>query len=574
MRIYTLLLLCLALKIPGLAFAQSEDSPPLPEAVKQVFAQRTEVYFQFSPQGYASDYLTRIVSLDHYDENSGMFRAYANQAEFEQFLKLGLSWQLLNPPGYSLEKNSLVMLDQVDIEQIASWNFYPTYGAYEHMMQQYADAFPHLCNLVSLTTLDSGRQILFLKLAGNHTQPKPRVMLTSTMHGDETTGFNLLLRLIHYLLFQYQSDSRVQALLDGMEIWICPNENPDGTYTNDNQTVWGATRSNAKGIDLNRNYPNPAGTPSGSLQAETLAMMRLADSLDFTLSTNIHGGIECVNYPWDSWTSTQRKHADHHWWLLIAHEYADTARYYSPKGYMDPWGPSFIRGVTHGGDWYVVYGSRQDYMIYYGSGRELTLELSNTKLLPTAMLSDHWEYNKRSLLNLLMHAGFGLQGVVTDKISGTPLKAKIELIGHDRDNSHVFSRAGNGAFFRPLRQGSYSLRVEAEGYWPLLPDPITINDYQTMFLHLELSPVLANTRYKDHDRAILFPNPTTGMLAVRTHEAIIKMEFFNTHGTLAMVLYNLDPEAMDISMLTPGMYLVRIHQQSGVFTAKLLVRPS
>ena len=33
---------------------------------------------------------------------------------------------------------------------------------------------------------------------------------------------------------------------------------------------------------------------------------------------------------------------------------------------------------------------------------------------------------------------YGLRGIITDSITGLPLKAKVEIIGHDEDSSHVF----------------------------------------------------------------------------------------------------------------------------------------
>jgi predicted deacylase len=162
---------------------------------------------------------------------------------------------------------------------------------------------------------------------------EPRFMYTSTMHGDETTGFILSLRLIHYLLNNYGTVDAITYLLDNTEIWICPNENPDGTYRYDNSTLNGATRSNLNGFDLNRNYPNPVSNP-GNTQPETQAMMNFVDTMNFTMSANMHGGIELVNFPFDSWTSTNpaNRHADHNWWYFVSREYADSAQYYSPSG--------------------------------------------------------------------------------------------------------------------------------------------------------------------------------------------------------------------------------------------------
>ena len=87
-----------------------------------------------------------------------------------------------------------------------------------------------------------------------NTGKKPRVLYTSTMHGDETTGYVVLLRLIDHLLSNYESDPRIKNILDKTEVWICPLTNPDGAYRAGNHTVQGATRYNANNVNLNRNH--------------------------------------------------------------------------------------------------------------------------------------------------------------------------------------------------------------------------------------------------------------------------------------------------------------------------------
>ena len=433
------------------------------------------------------DELKKHISIDYFSADS--IFAYCSMDALEIFTENEIPFAIVRSPGeVDFDLNMKTWEDLLSKDLTDNWDFYPTYEAYENLMYQFQTDFPELCKVYNIVTLPSGRSILFARLSANvnESEAKPRFMYTSTMHGDETTGFILSLRLIHYLLTNYGVDDELTWFLDNMEIWISPNENPDGTYTSNNSTVSDATRTNANGIDLNRNYPNPVNDPTSSIQAETQAMMNLTDTLHFVMSANMHGGIEGVNYPWDSWKSRDNLHADTDWWLLVSHEYADTARYYSPPTYMIPSGPSFNNGVTHGGDWYDITGSRQDFMNYYRNQRELTLELSKTKLLPPSQLPAHWEYNYRSFLNYIRQAAYGIRGTVTDMYSGEPLTAKIELAGHDQDNSFVFSELPHGDFYRPVLAGTYDLLVSAEGYNSTVLESITINNYETIILNIQL----------------------------------------------------------------------------------------
>ena len=70
------------------------------------------------------------------------------------------------------------------------------------------------------------------------------------MHGDELTGYVLMLRFIDDILNKYNVDSRITNLVNEIDIWINPLANPDGAYAGGNNNVWGATRSNANFIDL------------------------------------------------------------------------------------------------------------------------------------------------------------------------------------------------------------------------------------------------------------------------------------------------------------------------------------
>ncbi len=60
-------------------------------------------------------------------------------------------------------------------------------------------------------------------------------------------------------------------------------------------------------------------------------MMALADAETFVLSANFHGGVEVVNYPWDTW---ERRHPDDDWFIDLSRDYADLAQADSPAGYM------------------------------------------------------------------------------------------------------------------------------------------------------------------------------------------------------------------------------------------------
>ncbi|MBK9291122.1 MAG: carboxypeptidase regulatory-like domain-containing protein [Bacteroidetes bacterium] len=449
----------------------------------QLQAQRQEFYFSLpAPEAKTLAELSKLISID--EILPGKVIGYTNPEQYAKLLGLGFEPELLLPPGLQIAPEELRMLDVDELAQKSNWDFYPTYPAYVSMMQEFQTIYPNLCTIHNIGTLNSGRQLLVARINNGNPIGKPQFLYTSTMHGDETTGYVLMLRLIHYLLSNYGINPRVTSLVDQMDIWINPLANPDGTYWGGNNTVFGSRRGNANNVDLNRNYPDPLDGPhpdGNPWQAETQAFMNFADQHNFVMAANFHGGIEVINYPWDTW---QRRHADDNWWIYVSREYADTAHVNSPAGYMT----AFNNGITNGYDWYRVSGGRQDYMNYFQNCRELTAEISNTKTLPAAQLPAHWNYNYRSLLNYMNQALYGIHGTVTDSLTGQAVAAKVEVIGHELDNSHVFSALPAGNYHRPIKAGTYNLKFTATGYHPRIINNVSVADKQKVVVDVQLVP--------------------------------------------------------------------------------------
>jgi PKD repeat protein len=125
-------------------------------------------------------------------------------------------------------------------------------------------------------------------------------------------------------------------------------------------------------------------------------------------------------------------------------------------------------------------------MTYFHHGRECTIEISDISLLPAAQLPVMWEYNYRSLLNYMKQACLGLSGVVTDSLTGEPLKARILIEGHDFDSSHVYSSLPAGNYHRLLYQGSYDITVRAPGYFPKVLEGVGITNGQPTVQDVQL----------------------------------------------------------------------------------------
>lgn len=537
--------------------------------IDKIFEERIEIYFSFErPENADIETLSRMVSIDRLS-GSEVF-AYANKKEFARFLELGAGFTVLQHPGTLHQPR---MLDKEDLKDINDWDFYPTYDAYVDMMYQFESEFPDICDVFSIGTTNEGRELLIARISDNVGQDEnePEFLYTSSMHGDETTGYILMLRLIDYLLNGYGLNPRLTHLVDEIDIFINPLANPDGTYHGGNSNVYGAIRGNANGIDYNRNFPDPEDGPhpdGNPWQTETIHWMNFAEEHRIVMSANIHGGAEVCNYPWDTW---QHLAADNLWWVYVCREYADTVHLHAPSGYMD----DFNNGITNGYQWYTIAGGRQDYMTYFHQGREFTLEISDIKLLPANQLPAHWNYNYRSLLNYMEQSLYGIRGRITDSASGEPLEAEVFVLNHEADSSWGYSSIPAGNFHRMIYDGNYSIRFSREDYFPKTFYNIAVVRKQTTLLDVELVKAISAVAEPTTTALNMYPNPASGNLVKLKAGQII--ETVNIYSLGGQILKQTDGGGsavffLDIGNLPVGSYIVEVLTAEGRMQRTLIRR--
>ena len=450
--------------------AQSQDE------LQQLMRNRGEYYFTLSVDDSSQiQELSRICSVDGTDGRNVV--AYANQQEYDRLIALGYQLELQTPP--SLRANVTMWNGQGTY----NWDSYLTYPQYVTMMEGFSDKAieGRECTLFSLGTLSTTnhRQLLGVRINNGNPEGKPKFLYTSTMHGDEITGMILMLRLIDELCTS--TDSRIVNLVNDLDIYIMPLTNPDGTYKGGNNTVNSAQRYNGNNVDLNRNYKDyyQGAHPDGnSYEDVTVWTMAMGDENLFTMSANYHGGAEVMNYPWDA---VYDDHADKDWYEYVCTEYVRIAR----QVYSSYMSDTYSDGVTSGAAWYVITGSRQDYMNAYGQCREVTVECSSTKTPAASQLPNFWNYNHNSMLAFMEQCRNGVHGVVRDADTGLPIEGvKVTVLNHDSETSFVTTHSV-GDFHRPIKGGSYTFEFRKSGYCTETVD-VTITDGQRVDLTVNL----------------------------------------------------------------------------------------
>ncbi|KAM7301081.1 carboxypeptidase D isoform X3 [Ixodes scapularis] len=276
-------------------------------------------------------------------------------------------------------------------------------------------------------------------------------------------GRQLMVYLIAHLLTRYNTDAYVRYLLDNTRIHIMPSMNPDGYEISKEGACTGTLgRYNARGVDLNRNFPDHFKTQTESEQPETTAVRRWIHQIPFVLSGNIHGGAVVASYPFDNSPNAVFHQynkpsltPDDDVFKQIASVYSfnHANMYLGAPCSSDR--QSFPNGTTNGAAWYPLAGGMQDYNYVWEGCMEVTFEISCCKYPLRRELPRFWEDNKQSLLAFLGEAHKGVRGIVSDEENNPVVKAFLKI----SNRSIGFKTTSRGEYWRILRPGRYTLEV-------------------------------------------------------------------------------------------------------------------
>jgi len=140
---------------------------------------------------------------------------------------------------------------------------YPSPAAMFQEIHDLAAAHPDRVQVTEYGKSVEGRPLLvmFIHRPGDNT--KPAAFVGGNIHGNEWIGNRMAMAMARLLVEADGQDPLVTQALAALDFYIAPSLNPDG-YAHtaefphpENLPELGKNRKNARGVDLNRNFPLP-----------------------------------------------------------------------------------------------------------------------------------------------------------------------------------------------------------------------------------------------------------------------------------------------------------------------------
>jgi len=173
----------------------------------------------------------------------------------------GLSYQVLNDNiqrAIDYEREVIARAGEAHPRDPAWFTAYKNYDQVNAKLNQMAADRPDLASVFVVGTSIEGRAIYGIRISGPGTN-KPAIQFNGCHHAREWISVMVPMWIADKLVYEYDTNPRIRALVDALEIYIIPIVNPDGyVYSWNTDRMWRKNRRNngggCWGVDLNRNY--------------------------------------------------------------------------------------------------------------------------------------------------------------------------------------------------------------------------------------------------------------------------------------------------------------------------------
>ncbi|MEU3604451.1 M14 family metallopeptidase [Streptomyces sp. NPDC035033] len=270
-----LVALALAAPLSALAPSAGADAPTATRGGEEVIRQY-EVAGPATPAARTALAATGV-SIDEVDARSVVVSADGRQLERLKALGHRVTALPAPPDRGEAARSALGPLDFPSADAK-----YHNFAEMTAEIDQRLAAYPSIMSKRVIGKSYQGRDIVAIKISDNVAvdENEPEVLFTHHQHAREHLTVEMALYLLRELGAGYGTDSRVTNMVNGREIWIVPDLNPDGgeyDIASGSYRSWRKNRqpnagSSYVGTDMNRNWDYKwgcCGGSSGSKSSET-----------------------------------------------------------------------------------------------------------------------------------------------------------------------------------------------------------------------------------------------------------------------------------------------------------------
>ncbi|MFJ7773614.1 M14 family metallopeptidase [Streptomyces yangpuensis] len=269
----TAALLALALGAPAYGMSATASPPPSPSTATQ---DEAIVQYRIHGPSTVADRTALLgtgVSIDEVDDHTVVVSADTMQAR--KLRELGYKLTALpGPPDRSMPGIAASPMDFPSAD-----SKYHNYAEATAEINQLVAQYPAIASKRVIGKSYQGRDLLAIKISDNVAtdESEPEVLFTAHQHAREHLTVEMALYLLKEFTSKYGTDSRVTNAVNGREIWIVPDLNPDGgeyDIATGSYRSWRKNRqpnsgSSYVGTDENRNWNYKWGCCGGSSSSKS-----------------------------------------------------------------------------------------------------------------------------------------------------------------------------------------------------------------------------------------------------------------------------------------------------------------
>ncbi|MFF2212556.1 MULTISPECIES: M14 family metallopeptidase [Streptomyces] len=269
-----LLALALAAPLTATVTDAAADGAPKPAASADDIRQY-EIHVHHSTPQMRTAIAAAGVSVDEADSETVVVSGRADQ--IRKLRAQGYEVSLVGSAPNRVAEDEVRLFDFPSAD-----SRYHNYAEMTAEIDQRIAAYPTIMSKRVIGKSYQGRDIVAVKISDNvgTDEAEPEVLFTHHQHAREHLTVEMALYLLRELGAGYGTDSRVTNMVNGREIWVVPDLNPDGgeyDIATGSYRSWRKNRqpnsgSSYVGTDLNRNWAyrwGCCGGSSGSTSSET-----------------------------------------------------------------------------------------------------------------------------------------------------------------------------------------------------------------------------------------------------------------------------------------------------------------